>query len=269
MIFSFAACGSSGAPASKGPGSSPEASSKPAEFKEKTVVDQDGVIVTLKSMSSSFLGQTLTLYIENNSEENITVSGRDVSVNGIMATDMLYADIAAGKKSNEDMLLMYPDNANIKTIANIEFKLRVSNSESWEELFLTDVITVDIDPAYKQPINADGEELVNVDGILIVFTGLSSDSLFGESANLYIENTCGEKISVSVRDLSVNGYMVSAYLSADVLDGKKAFTDITFYDSDFEQYDIEDIEEIEFYFEVYNPDTWDDIYESEIITLTF
>lgn len=69
--------------------------------------------------------------------------------------------------------------------------------------------------------------------------------------------------------MSVNGFMVDGIFSSDVAAGKHCIDSITLMSSDIEENDIQQIEEIELYFHVFATDGWDEILDTEIISMTF
>ena len=92
---------------------------------------------------------------------------------------------------------------------------------------------------------------------------------FGPELKFLIENNSDVDITVTAYDCSINGFMMDPLFYVDTAAGKKANDEMTWFDSDFEDNDITEIETIEFYFHIYNSDTYNDIDNSEIITLNF
>ncbi|MBQ2057044.1 MAG: hypothetical protein II490_00230 [Oscillospiraceae bacterium] len=86
---------------------------------------------------------------------------------------------------------------------------------------------------------------------------------------LYIENSSGANCTVQVDNMSVNGYMMSGYLSCTVLDGKCAVDEMTIYKSDLEANGIDSVEDLEISFRIFNSDTWRDIVKTDPVTLKF
>ncbi len=111
--------------------------------------DADGVKVVIKKLNSSesFWGSDVYLYIENNSDTDITIQARDVAVNGFMVDPMLSSDVGAGKKAFDTMTFMESDltDNGITDITDLEFKLHIFNTESWDTIKDTDSIKVTFD----------------------------------------------------------------------------------------------------------------------------
>ena len=108
--------------------------------------------------------------------------------------------------------------------------------------------------------------LVDQNNVKIIATGLESDSS-GVSIELRIENNMDKAIMVQSRNQSVNGYMIEPIFSCDIQSQKIANTTIDFHSSDLERCGITTISDIELYFTVSDYDTWDSIFESEIVSI--
>ena len=112
--------------------------------------------------------------------------------------------------------------------------------------------------------------MVDSHDIRIIAKGLSkSDSFWGPGVILYIENNSDKDITIQVRDVSVNGFMVESSMSSDVIAGRKSISDVQFFSSDLEENGIEDINDVEFYFHIFDMNSWDEIYDSEVINMSF
>jgi hypothetical protein len=123
---------------------------------------------------------------------------------------------------------------------------------------------------YTQTVDDSGDILVDSNGVKIVAKGLSSDSSFwGPGVILYIENNSQQDITVQVRDVSVNGFMVDSTMSEDVVVGKKAISAVQFFSSDLEENSITDITEVELYFHIFDLNSWETIFDSDVINITF
>lgn len=109
--------------------------------------------------------------------------------------------------------------------------------------------------------------LVDQDGILITYNGLQENELWGQELKITIENNTDQPITVQTRDVSLNGYMIDPILSADVAAGKKSNSTITIMESDLEANGITTFETIELRLIAINSDTWDDVLDSELITI--
>ena len=69
--------------------------------------------------------------------------------------------------------------------------------------------------------------------------------------------------------MSVNGFMVDSSMSEDVVAGKKAMSAVQFFSTDLEENSIDDITDVELYFHIFNLESWDTIFDSDVISISF
>lgn len=238
---------------------------------ETVLIEDKGIRITAKSLDKdSIFGPELKILIENNSDTNVIVQTRDTSVNGYMVSSMISADVAAGKKANDEITFSSSDmeRCGIETIADIEVSFYIFTSDGWDTYLDTPPIRIEttVAASYEYAFDDSGLEMYQGNGIRIVGKGIAHDSIFGPSMVLFIENTSEQPITVQSRDTSVNGFMVSAMISENVLPGKRAMADVNFLD--LEDNEIEEIEDIEISFHVFNSDNWDTIVDTEAISVS-
>ncbi len=252
------------------PGGGPEVS-----VKERVLLDQDGMIITLKSLKQDgIFGPSLKVLIENNSEKSVTVQIRDSSINGVMADAMFSSEVAPDKKANDEITFMKSDleRANISLIKDIEFKFHIFDSKTWDGILDSDVIAIKTtaDQGYVQTYDDSGEVVLEEKEIRIVMKRVNSkDSFWGADVHVLIENDSDLDATVQARDVSINGFMIDPIFSCEVLAGKKAYDTITFLESDLLNNDIKTIDEMELSFHIFSMSGWDTIYDSPKISVTF
>jgi hypothetical protein len=250
-----------------------DASSADVTIEEQVLVDQDGIVITaMEYTTDSIWGDGIKLLVENNSDQNVTVGCTALIVNDYMITDLFASDVAAGKKANETMYLSSSElkAAGIDSVGQIEVYFHVYDSASYEDIFNTDVVTIQTSEYANMDTtpNDGGTELYNAGGIRIVGKTVDENSFWGTAILLYVENTSGSNVGVQCDNMSINGFMMTPYFSCDVYDGKKAIDDITIMSSELEENGIESIDEIELQFHIYNVDTYDTIADSDPITFS-
>ncbi len=295
-ILSFTGCSSSNSasqnevspPANNSVENEKETSEEPQETEEPTpadenitieetiVFEQDGIKITANSFdnSNSLFGPEIKFLIENDSERNITVQARNVSINGYMVDSSMSADVMPQKKNNDSLTFMESslEQCGIEKIAEIEFSFHIFDSDSWDDIINSDMITLKTSCAetYVQNYDDSGEVIYDGGDFRIISKGLSEDtSLFGPSVILYIENNMDEGITIQARDTSINGYMIEPTLSPEIAPHKRIVTTMTFFESDMEENQIEKIEAIETSFHVFYTDGWDNIIDTEPLTINF
>lgn len=107
--------------------------------------------------------------------------------------------------------------------------------------------------SYEYTFDDSGDAVYDEGGVKIVVKGLSdSDSIFGPGIIVYAENNSGKDVTVQVRDVSVNGFMVDPIFSADVAAGKHAVDSITFMSNNLDENEIDKIKDVELSFHIFN-----------------
>ena len=110
------------------------------------IVDEEDVkIYYLNTKSDKDLGGiNVNIFVENNTDKQITITAEDVSVNGFMIDPVFIIDIPAGKKAY-DALYFYDDELeknDIDKIKELELKFVAETSKNYKELFTTDKLTI-------------------------------------------------------------------------------------------------------------------------------
>lgn len=242
---------------------------------ETVLVDEAGVKITAKSLAvDEFFGTEIKLLIENNSGKDLTFQCRNVSVNGYMVEPMMSVDVANGKKANDSITFMESDleACGIDAIADIDLAFHIFDMAEWEPYLDTDAIQIktSIADTFEYTYDDSGDLVYEGNGVKIVLKGLAEDESFiGPSLVVYIENLGDKNITVQVRDVSINGFMVDPMFSCDVVAGKRAVDTITFMESDLEENGITAIEEVELYFHIFETDGWDTIVDTDIVNIVF
>lgn len=279
MLTSLGACSSGEATSNSSNETNSTSTVATAETKEssklsvtgKELYNDGGIKITLKDSEINPNNIKLPLLIENESNQTIVVQSRNVSINEVMADSILSAEVAPGKKSNESLdLYLLDSRTSFESVSKIEFNFYIFDNDSWNEIATTDTITVDTsDSSYEYIPNSDGETIYDENNIKVVYQGLNDD-LFGIDALFYIENNSSEPICVQTRDSSINGFMIDSIMSTEIMPGKKAYTDMSFLSSELEENDLslDNFENLEFSFHIFNDNTWDTITDTGVITIT-
>ena len=130
-------------------------------------------------------------------------------------------------------------------------------------------------PETNTSTTSKGEvELVNRDGVKITLIGGldTKSSYFGPELKLRIENNSGHNITVQSRKTSVNGCTMGdfgAIMSIDVTNGEKAYGTFTLYNSKLEDAGITTIKTIKTSFHVFDSDSWNNLFDTDLITISF
>ena len=248
-----------------------EAAVKEITIDEQLLLDRDGIVITATGLEETWLGPEINILIENNSGQPLTVQARNTSVNGYMVEPVFSCDVAPGKKANDSITFTGSDlqKCGIEVIARVELVFHVFNTDSWATVFDSEPVVIETSAAgtYTQEYDTSGTVVFDEAGFKIIFKGIA-ESMMGPEAVLYIENNSAENITVQARNTSVNGYMVEPIFSCDVVQGKKAVDSLSFFEEDLAKNGIEKIEEIELYFHIFSPESWNTILDTGTIKVT-
>lgn len=281
MTMALMGCGASGNKVTNSASESSESVSKEkvqagteVSIEEQVLYDEKDIKITAKGIKDGWMGTELALLIENNSGKGITVQARNANVNGYMVPTTMSADVASGKKANDSLTFETSGlkECGIETIAKVEFSFHIFDTESWDDIVNTDVIKIATSAAdsYKQTYDDSGNVLVDKKGIRIIEKGLTEDdSFWGPGIVLYIENNSDRDITVQTADVSVNGFMVDATMSEDVIAGRKAMSAVQFLSTDLEENSIEKITDVELKFNIIDMESFDNIFDSDTLSITY
>lgn len=256
------------------PTAAADSANSEATIEEVVLMDEAGIKITAKELSSdSFFGPEIKVLVENSSELDLTVQTRNVSVNGYMMDPLFSVDVASGKKANDSITFSDSslEKCGIETIADIELSFHIFTTEDWETHYDSPLIQLKTSAADSYTYNFDdsGEMVYEQDDIKIVVKGLSDDDILGPEVLVYIYNGGQDNITVQTRNVSVNGFMVDPIFSSDVGSGKHCVDSISFLSSDLEDNGITEITSLELVFHIFNSDSWDSSVDTDPITLNF
>ncbi len=247
-------------------------------FEEIVIVDNgDCVIKAIDLEYSIIMGTSLKIYLENKSSDKTYMYSVDsASINGVEIEPFFASEVAAGKKSNENIYLseFLMEDSGITEYTDIELTFRVYDSEDW---LADDVVntTVHIYPygedkaeRFERAPQDTDNIIIDNEYITVIVTGYENDDIWGFTANLFLVNKTDKNIMFTAEDVAVNGFMSDPFYAETVHAGKVAFSSISWLDSTLEKNDITDIEEIEMTFRAYDEDDWfgDDL-ANETVTL--
>lgn len=241
---------------------------------ESELYNHNGITVTVSGYSEGMFGPEIALLVSNDSDTNVSVTTRSLSVNGYMlASSGLYCDVAAGKKANSSINLLRSelDAAGVKTVAELVFQIAVFDSATYEDIDVSDLITLTTSAAegFTQPVDDSGDTVYEDNGIRVVCKGLKDDVIWDGCVVFYLENASDRNVSVYSENVSVNGYMVDESLWSDLRPGTRSVEGM--YLLTLENIGISSIDEVEtLEFSLHIVDeNWGDIAVSQPITLKF
>ncbi|MBR5272203.1 MAG: hypothetical protein IKU25_02240 [Clostridia bacterium] len=234
-------------------------------FENVLVADTDDCRIEIVGSEQDVLwGYTLKVKLENKSDKNYTFAVDDAVINGVQCDTIFAKDVAAGKKANDSIVFSDDDleQNEIGQYTDIELTFRVYDSEDWTA---DDVLvkTVHVYPLGKEEammfdrgILPTDDVLVDNDYVTVLVTGYDESDFWGYGVKLFVINKTDTEVMFSADDVSVNGIMVDPYFATTVLPGKCRFSTMSWFDTDFEENEITEVEEIEFTLRAYDNEDW-------------
>jgi hypothetical protein len=125
----------------------------------------------------------------------------------------------------------------------------------------------DSEKSSKAEVTINEQVLMEQNGVVITATEYVTDSIWGDGIKLAIENNSDTNVTIGCNALIVNDYMIDDLFSTDVAAGKKTNDTLYLESSELEAAGIDTVGKIEVYFHIYNSDTWDNILDTEGITI--
>lgn len=243
-----------------------------ANMAEQVVYNNKGIKVTAAEITyEEYYGPTIAFLVENESDKDISISTDYITVNNLVFPSSLYIDVADGKKAYGDMYLYESDLADfgITELGTVEFKLHIYDSETYDTIDDSDVIKLVINEDVVSAPAPKGDKIYSGNGITVYAEKCTEedDDYYEYVTRFFTVNETNKNVTLSCEDVAVNGFMIDPYCSIMVPAGKMAYTNLYFYDSTLEDNRIDEIEEVEFYFNAYDSDSYDDLFESEVIKI--
>lgn len=247
-------------------------------FTEIVAVDNDECTIKITDIDPDNLwGYTLKVQLENKStEKTYMYSVESASINGVQCDPFFATEVAAGKKSNNEISFSDSDleDNGVGDYTDIELTFRVYDSNDW----MADEVareTVHVYPygedkatIFVREAQANDNVIIDNDYVTVIVTGYEDDAIWGYTVNLFLLNKTDKDVMFSVDEASVNGYMADPFYATEVAAGKCAFSSMSWSDTTLEDNSITAVEEIEFKFRAYDSDNWfGDDFANEIITL--
>lgn len=119
----------------------------------------------------------------------------------------------------------------------------------------------------KEKVTIKEQVLVEQDGVKITAKEYVTDSFWGDGVKVLVENSTDRNIMVGCTALIVNNYNISDLFATEVAAGMSANDTIYLSSNELNAAGIDSVGKIEVYFHVYDNDTWDNIFDSECITI--
>ncbi len=246
---------------------------------EQVICDRDGIKVTvLRTVTDEYSGRGIEIKVENGTDKDIYVSGKQTEINGAMMDDDFYCRAEPGKTEtetlyfNEDLL----KGCSIDKIGYVSFYLHAVDRGTYDTLFDVEekvvIKTGDYGREDKPQRPKDAVLIFEKDGIKAYFVSIGMDKYGYMYSLLYFENTTGRPVGIYEDNLQLNGIDVDGYISNDEIeDGCILFCDLEYDKDSLKAAGITSLDELTsaaLSFEFYDLDSYDEIATTDVLTIT-
>lgn len=241
---------------------------------EQIIVDQDGVVITVKSFENDEShGPTFILQIENTTDKDLIMNSDMATVNGITVDTMLACDVMAGDIVEEELYINKYDLeiSGITTIKDIEISFSAYDMATYTIIFESDVVmfSTNVDAKFIQSIDDSGIAVYEESGIRVV---MKEVVIINENGDMYlrifVENSTDVSVSVSTGNVFVNGSPITASFASYVPAGKVDYVYMAFGTDDLKANEIVSINEIEFSLYGYEFDSLEELFTKDNIKIS-
>lgn len=255
--------------------------SRPGEeqIAETVLADQDGIKITALSLDVSTYGTEypeMDVRIENNTSDEISVNPVFCSINNYRA-EAYFADTDVIKPgaSLETTLEFYfkegdgEDGTDYLVYFDLNFK--AFDPDTYETISSIGPVHLETTAAEIASPTYDDSGAVVVDNsdIKIVLDQLITDEDGSQYQEFFIYNKRGTPIEIMTEDVMVNGTALDPYFYSECDSGKYDMDWIYFYKTDMEEAGVDNITELELTLVVYDATTYDTIYNSGPLEITY
>lgn len=278
MVLTLVACVAEPTPSDKPNTDNNDNSNNTVTFSEVVAVDNPECSIKITGIDPDNLwGYTLKAQLENkSSEKTYMFSVESAAINGVQCDPFFATEVAAGKKSNND--ISFTDDVfeknDIGDFTDIELTFRVYDSNDWTAENVAKE-TIHIYPygeekavKFTRESKASDNIIIDNEHVTVIVTGYEKDDIWGYNVNLFLINKTNNSAMFSVDEASINGFMLDPFYATSVSANKCLFSSITWLDTTLTENEITTIEEIEFKFRAHNADDWTaEDYANQLITL--
>ena len=238
---------------------------------EQVIYDAGGIRITVKGIEENTPnGIRIPILVENGTDRNIAFTGDLFVVNGVTLPGYLYAEVAAGTKTN-DGLEFYTDvlgSASIHRIGTIRgYDARILDTDTYETLAQVPLeLSTTHAGAQEKPKEESGVVLYE-EAEVTVTAQVISDAFYGKTVQLLVKNGTGRDIIVEADNVSVNGYTVDSWLYDTVVQDTVRYCQLDLFETSLAENGIDQVEAVSFQLNVLDATGFESIAQSEVLTV--
>lgn len=284
LLLTLAACGQK-PEATEAPGAATAAPTEPAteaateaptepeavitdlEMDNTVLVDDENCTFSVQLASKNeHLGLTLDAQCVNKTDKNLYFTWNTVSVCGYMYDPLWAEQVPPNATLNSTIYIdtYQLEQYGITSVDEITFTLHIFDGDDFmAEPFVNEPFTIyptglNVETVqYPQRTAVGGEQVIaDNDDLRFIIETVEEDNL-SYTLRCYAENKTGTSLMFSWDGVTVNSMVIDPLWAIEVAPGKQAYSEITFYRSQFEENGIESVEEISFQLTVSDWENWE------------
>ncbi len=244
---------------------------------ERTVLfDEDGIRITVNSIDPTepIFGLAMDFTLENNTDKNLTFVTDTCVINGYSVGSYLYEKVAPHSSidttADFDFELAKEESGS-ECIVDLDLYLYVEDSDTYDILKTIGPVHLETNAKgdYSYSYDDSGAAAVDDANLKITLRELKYDEFDGQYQEFYVENKTSKPISVSLENVTINGKECDPYFYLACAPYSHAFGHISFPESAMKEVSVTDIEELGFSIKVFETETFNTIYESGDLVVTY
>ena len=238
---------------------------------EQVIYDEEGIRITVKGIEENTAnGAAIPVLVENRTDRNIVFSGDLFVVNGVTIPGYLYAEAAAGTKTNDaiEFFTDVLDSASISHIGTVRsYDARIVDTDTYETMALVPTELMIARGGTGEDLPEDSGVLLYEQAGITVMAQMISDAFYGKTARLLVKNETGRDVIVEAEHISVNGYTVDAWLYDTVVKDTVRYCQLDLFETGLAENGIDQVETISFRMNILDATSFETITQSEVLTV--
>jgi hypothetical protein len=237
----------------------------PYTINNEVILSDQNIVFTITRIEKDLFGTDIYLHFENKtSNKDLIYTWDNVGVNGFMVSAFFYEEVTAGNMANDVVTIYDLADLGISSIDELEFNLRVYDSNDWSADNLIDSVYqvyptgLSVHEVVYPERKTTDDEIVLYDNEVGSFVILSYKMTIYDEIEIeyYIENKTDMDLMFTWDDVNVNGYMIDPFFATVVAEEKRKYGIISISSWPIEDYGFDKIDEIEFNLRAYNENDW-------------
>ena len=246
------------------------------DITESIVVDDAGIKATFLRMYSDGGQLVIEMKIDNSSTRDISAIMVHSSINDYMVESLGSIEVGAGESATGEFVLSgYDiDVYDIDTVASVEFKLDVFDTNDYTDVLFTNPIVLKTSnyDGYEFNFNDEGTEIYNDNGFRVVAKKATDGSEYLDSTLVvYLENDTDTDMAILIDDCYINGIEVSGWSVSELAAGKSIIDEIRSIclDESVDKSELDHIERMRLSITVCDASTYTELFNTGTIEMVF